>query len=315
MSVDAKIYIHGSKFHLDDMLCAAMGQILGYTPVRTLDKEICTNASSVDLVCDIGRQYDGVRFFDHHQPDAPYAQQVGLETRFPFAKVAAAGLLWAAKGKDIIKAVDPRAPQECIKEAMDIIDMSLIGPSDKIDTTGDSDLPPGVCTLSGAVSMYNPISQDPKDSDKAFFKLLPFIVEILKSYIVKTLNTIYGRKMVESAPIVDGKILVLDEYTPWTSAVQNNHKFDGCLYVVYPSNRGGWNGQTIPNPYPQKGVRKLFPIEWIGCQTDKDCATAMGFDTRYNPGDNYFCHEGRWLIAVPSKDIAIEACKKAVTMD
>ena len=314
MSVDAKLYVHGSKFHLDDLLCAAMGKILGYTPVRTLDKEICSNASSVDLVCDIGRKYDGVRFFDHHQPDAPYAQQVNLNTRFPFAKVAAAGLLWAAKGKDIIKAIDPRAPQECIQEAIDMIDLSLIAPSDRIDTGGDLDIPPGICTLSGVISMRNPVSQDPKESDKAFFKVLPFIVETLEDYVKKTLNTIYGRKVVESAPIIDGKIIVLQEYTPWSQTVQMNSKFDGCLYCVYPSNRGGWNGQCIPNR-EGKGVRKLFPIEWIGCQTDFDCAKAMGFDTRYNPGDNYFCHEGRWLIAVPTKDIAIEACKKAITMD
>ena len=314
MAVEAKIYVHGSKFHLDDMLCAAMGSLLGYTPVRTLDKEICKNASSVDLVCDIGRQYDGVRFFDHHQPDAPYAQQVGLNTRFPFSKVAAAGLLWAAKGKDIIKAVDPRAPQECIQEAIDMIDLSLIAPSDRIDTGGDLDIPPGICTLSGVISMCNPISQDPAVSDQEFESYLPFVIKVLSSYITKTLNTIYGRKLVESSPIVDGKIIVLEEYTPWSQTVNMTPKFDGCLYCVYPSNRGGWNAQTIPNR-EGKGVRKLFPLEWIGNQTDKDCAKAMGFEKEYVDGDNYFCHEGRWLIAVPSKDIAIEACRKAIKMD
>ena len=312
MAVEAKIYIHASKFHLDDMLCAAMGVILGYTPVRTLDKKIIENASSVDLVCDFGRKYDGIRLFDHHQPDAPYAQKVGLNMRFPFAKVAAAGLLWAAKGKDIIKAVDPRVPQECIQEAIDMIDMSLIAPSDRIDTGGDLDIPPGICTLSSVISMCNPIAQDANASDAEFNELLPFIVKILKSYIVKTLNTIYGRKLVENSPIVDGKIVVLDEYTPWSQAVSQSSKFDNCLFCVYPSNRGGWNAQTIPNK-EGKGVRKLFPIEWIGNQTDQETAKAMGFE--YEKGDNFFCHEGRWLIAVPTKDHAIEACRKAYSTE
>ena len=314
MAIEAKLWIHGGKFHSDDLLCAAMGSILGYEPQRTLEKDICATCGAADLVCDIGRQYDGVRFFDHHQPDAPYAQQVGLNTRFPFSKVAAAGQLWAAKGKDIIKAIDPRVPQECIQEAIDMIDLALIAPSDRIDTGEGIDIPSGVCTFSAVVSMCNPISQDPASVDQEFETLLPFTIHIVKSYIVKTLNTIYGRKLVENSPIVDGKIIVMDEYTPWSQTVNQTPKFDGCIYCVYPSNRGGWNAQCIPNR-EGKGVRKLFPLEWIGNQTDMETAKAMGFEKEYVAGDNYFCHEGRWLIAVPTKELAIEACRKAIKAD
>ena len=314
MAVNAKIYVHGGKIHLDDLLCAAMGTILGYEPARTLDKEICSKCSSVDIVCDIGRKYDGVRFFDHHQPDSPFAQDCGLNTRFPFCKVAAAGQLWAAKGKDIIKAIDPRTPQECLQETVDAIDLLLIAPSDRIDTDGGVDIPPGICTLSSVISMCNPVSQDSTVSDDEFNTLLPFVVHILKSYVLKSLNTIYGRKLVENAPIVDEKIIVLDRYTPWSQAVVSNTKFDNCIYCVYPSNRGGWNAQCIPNR-GAKGVRKLFPVEWIGNSTDFDSAKAMGFEKQYTSGDNFFCHEDRWLIAVPTKEMAIDACRKACAME
>lgn len=309
MSIEPKLYVHGAKFHLDDLLCSAMGKILGYEIERTLDNDICEKIGPKDIVCDFGKRYDGVKFFDHHQSTAPYSQKVGLNTRFPFAKVAAAGLLWAARGADVIKAVDPRVPKECIQEAIDTIDQMLIAPSDKIDTGGDIDIPNGVCTLSSAISACNPISQNLKDSDAEFFKMLPFVVNILKAHIEKVLNTIYGKKTIDNAPILDGKIIVLSKYTPWTTTVVSNQKFDNCLFCVYPSNRGGWNAQVIPN-INGKGARKFFPIEWIGCQSNAETAKAMGFN--YDHGDNFFCHEGRWIISVPTKDMAIEACRKAM---
>ena len=293
----AKIYVHGSKFHLDDLLCAAMGSLLGYTPIRTVDNEICSHVAPEDLVCDIGRQYDGVRFFDHHQPSTPLSQQVGL--------------LWAAKGKDVIRKVDPRVPQECIQECSNIVDKCLIAPSDKIDTSGDEDIPPGVCTLSSVISFANPIPQDPDASNEAFFEQLEFVKKILKNYIVRTLKSIYGRKLIENAPIIDEKIVVLEKYTPWAQAVNLNHKFDGCLYCVYPSGRGGWNAQCIPRPKGM-GRYKRFPIDWIGNQTSAETAEAMGYKKDYSPGDTWFCHQDRWIIGVPTKEHAIDACRRAI---
>lgn len=303
-------YIHAGKFHLDDFLCAAMALILGYTIVRKISIDF-NELQSVDIVCDIGRRYDGVQFFDHHQPDVPYASKVGLNTRFPFTKVAGAGLLWAAKGKDIIRAIDPKVPQEVIQEVIDSVDINLIAPSDKIDTEGSFDVPPNVCTLSSAIGMLNPISQKSEESDKVFFNNLPFIVNILKSNIVKTINTIYGRKVVDTAPIVDGKIIVLPVYTPWVGAVNANSKFDNCVFCIYPSNRGGWSAHCIPNR-EGPGYRRLMPIEWIGAQNELECAKAMGFSEEFRFGDNYFCHEGRFIAAFPTKEIAIAACQKAL---
>lgn len=313
MNKNRILYVHAGKFHLDDVLCAAMGSILGFRVMRTLNKDICDDAGPSDVVCDFGFRYDGVRFFDHHQPTAPYAKQVGLTTRFPFARVAGAGLFWAAKGSEIIHVVDPRVPKECVQETIDSVDIALIAPSDRIDTNGADDIPPGICTLSSAIEMLNPTSQNVDDGDVAFNQATNFVSNILRSHIERTLNAIYGRKLVLNSPIVDGKIVVLDKYVPWKQTVLNNSKFDNCLYCVHPSNRGGWNAQCIPHKNG-KGHRKSFPMEWIGHRTDKEYAEAMGLADEYLEGDNYYCHNGRWIISAPTKDLVIRACRNACTI-
>ncbi len=309
MSKDFKgtMYVHGSKFHSDDMLCAAMGRILGYEIVRTLDKDIVQKVKPQDFVVDFGRVYDGVRFFDHHQPGAPNAQECGIENRFPFAKVAAAGQFWHKYGKDVIKAIDPKVPEEVIPEIIDAVDTALIAPSDKVDT-GDGDLPLGVTSLSTVVTWFNPEDQDLKKFDAAFNVCLENVVlPTLKRCIEKMLVKVYGREFVKAAPIVEGMVIVLDKYAPWQGTVIRTPKFDQCLFCVYPSLRGGWNGQVIPTSPTVNNARKDFPVEWAGL-TDAEFCKAAGIEQK---GQGYFCHVARFLVAAPTKEEVIKLCTKA----
>lgn len=302
------LWVHGSVFHLDDCLCGAMGKIMGYQIQRTLDKDISKNAGPSDIICDIGRVYDGIRNFDHHQPEAPYAQAVGIETRFPFSKPASAGYLWAAYNKTIIKCIDEKVPDSNIPEIRDTIDYQLIAPSDRIDT-GEADVPQDITTLSAAVGFLNPTSSEAEDFDKSFKVAVDMVEKILRGAIKKCLHKIYSRETIEAAPIVGGHVLVLDSYLPWTSTVVNNPKFHNVLYVVYPSLRGGWNGQTVPVSSTDRTNRKDFPIEWAGL-IGKALAqlTDQPWETE---NDGYFCHVARFLIAAPTKESAIKMCQIA----
>lgn len=304
---DRIMYVHGSKFHSDDLLCAAMGKILGYGIVRTLDKDLLNKIRPQDIVCDFGRQYDGIRLFDHHQGGAPNAQDCGLTARFPFAKVAAAGQFWAKYGRDVIKAVDPKAPEEVIPEIINNVDLALIAPSDKVDT-GDGELPREVTSFSSVITWFNPEGQDLALFDKAFEVCLETIVlPTLKRCIEKMLSKVYSREYIKAAPVVENTVIVLDHYAPWQGTVIRTPKFDACLYCVYPSLRGGWNGQVIPISPEVNAARKNFPVEWASL-SDAEFCKAAGIE--YN-GGNYFCHEGRFLIAAPTKEECIKLCMKA----
>jgi len=305
---EKKLYVHGSKFHLDDALCAAMGKIMGYTYERTDDPNICNVAGPEDIVADFGRKYDGVRFFDHHQFDVPVPQDIGLNTRFPFSKVAAAGLLWAAKGADVIRAIDPTVQGSNIQEILDTIDIQIIAPSDHIDT-GSGDVPPGICTLSYFVSAFAPDDQDPASFHQRFHQLVDnSITPFLESAIRKVIFKISSREYISAAPIVDGKIIVFEKYVPWVSEVQHTERFNNCLFCVFPSLRGGWSAQCIPIEKSYK-TRKSFPETWGG-QSGKHFAEMVG--ERFEPGDNFFCHNACFLIAAPTKEQVISMCNKAI---
>lgn len=310
MTYVKKIYVHGSKFHLDDVLCAAMGKIMGYEYERTDDSNICSHVGPDDLVADVGRKYDGVRFFDHHQLEVPAPQDIGLSLRFPFSKVAAAGMLWAAKGAEVIRAIDPSIKDENIQEIIDTIDLQVIGPSDRVDT-GDGDIPSGVCTLSFFVSSMTPDEQDPEAFNQRFKQIVEDSIEpFLRSIIKKLIFKISSRDYIANAPIVDEKIIVFDRYVPWVSEVLHNMRFNSCLYVVFPSLRGGWHAQCIPIEKSYQ-TRKSFPIKWAGA-TGQYFANLLG--EKYKPGDNFFCHNARFLIAAPTKEQVIAACNLSITM-
>jgi uncharacterized UPF0160 family protein len=302
------LWVHGSIFHLDDALCAAMGSIMGYQVKRTLDNKIVENCGPADIIADFGRKYDGVKYFDHHQPDAPYAQAVGIESRFPFAQPAAAGYMWAAFHKTIVKIVDPAAPDNVIPEVRDTIDFQLIAPSDRIDQEG-AEVPPEITSFSAAVGFMNPITNDEKEFERTFMNAVRFVQRVLEGAIKKCLFKIYSREAINAAPIVNGNILVLDKYMPWQATVCNNPKFNKILFCVYPSLRGGWNGQTVPRTVTDRKNRKDFPIEWAGV-AGKALAQLAGqpWETE---NDGYFCHVSRFLIAAPTKEIAIKMCQIA----
>lgn len=70
------IAVHDGLFHMDDAVAVVLAMIetgyLGATAkpkiVRTRDEVVLESA---DIVLDVGKKYDGVKYFDHHQDDVP----------------------------------------------------------------------------------------------------------------------------------------------------------------------------------------------------------------------------------------------------
>lgn len=308
------MYVHASKFHSDDCLVAAMGKILGFQVVRTDDRNIVNTIQADDVVCDTGRKYDGVRFFDHHQDGCPTAGDLGILSRnSPTLPMAAAGLFWFSYGTSIVRAIDPTCPMDCAKEIAYNLDRCAIAFSDAIDT-GDGFVPFNVFSVPFVISAFNPCDGTPADFDNAFHYVVDnILVPFFRNFVIKTVKTYLSRAIVEASPIVNGNIIVLDKYVPWISTVTHCSKFDGCLYTVYPSLRGGWSAQAIPLRDPESKdngfqTRKPFPEEWAG-KNEMEMASAAG--ELYSRGDNFFCHKGRFIISAPSKEAAIRMCVKA----
>ena len=88
-----KIVIHDGLFHADDLFSVAILKMLynNFDLVRTRDEKEFDNA---DFVIDVGRKFDNIKYFDHHQVGGVGARPDG----FPFASF---GLLWKKFGEEL----------------------------------------------------------------------------------------------------------------------------------------------------------------------------------------------------------------------
>ena len=85
---------------------------------------------------------------------------------------------------------------------------------------------------------------------------------------------------------------------PWVDIVSSDDTFKDILFAVYPSQRGGWNVQTIKRS--EKGIanRMNFPKEWIGHEDPE-----RGI---------HFSHASGFLIACDTKEQAISVAMEAI---
>ena len=93
-------------------------------------------------------------------------------------------------------------------------------------------------------------------------------------------------------------IVVLDRYAPWKQFVVQTD----ALFVVSPSQRGGFSAQAVPVSAQDNALRLPFPAEWAG-QSAEQLQQMTGIQTLR------FCHNNRFLISADSLADAIAACK------
>lgn len=273
-------YTHGSIFHADDLFATAL--LLTINPeiqiCRTNDVEFAHKAEEDD--CAIS--YDiGYGPYDHHQPDkATRPIENGYwfdkDGRMQLVPYCSFGLLWRDYGHIL-------CPNE---KAWKKVDTSLVVPIDKHDNGVERNM------LTTAFMQFNPNwneDDSPERRDRLFMDAVWRAQDFLRAYIAAANAEVASEDAVLASNIVNGNILVLEKYMPWQDVVME--KMQDILFVVFPSARGGWNVQTVPDaPGSFKG-RKLFPQEWCGHPVG-----SLGMT---------FCHPGNFLLATCTKEQAI----------
>ena len=72
-----KVCVHNGTFHMDELISLVLCFFLGLREdveiVRTRNPKEWESDDT--LVLDLGRTYDGVRFFDHHQDGSPVREK------------------------------------------------------------------------------------------------------------------------------------------------------------------------------------------------------------------------------------------------
>lgn len=265
-----KAFTHGGIFHADDVFSAALLQILNPAIVIERGNQVPENYDG--LVFDIGKGR-----YDHHQQDREIR-----ENGIPYA---AFGLLWRDLGELLLE-----------KEDVQQFDEDFVQPLDQSDNTGEKNM------LAQCVADYNPMWNEKAEGNEAFERAVTFAKSILENRMksVRARREAFDkvRDMItdESSPI-----FVMEESLPWKEAVKNTN----IVFVIFPSIRGGYMVQAVPDDEDKDKLKKPFPENWRGVEAI-ELKKLTGIETLR------FCHMSGFLCATDTLSDAIKVAKQAL---
>lgn len=288
----ATVVTHGGIFHSDEVLATViLSKVLGdITVLRTfkvpeaLDEKV--------IVYDIG-----FGEFDHHQKGGNGTRENGV----PYAAV---GLIWKKFGR-------PLVADTCNPELVwNLIDRDLIQGVDATDNGAmpTADYPAQVMQFSKIISCFNPQWDGSEDSDDAFLKAVAFAEVVFDNTFAFAVSKAKAQSIVDEAiEKSEGHIMVLDQFVPWQEFIfaSNNNKAADVQLVVFPSNRGGYNWQCVPDTLGGFGQRKAVPTEWKGLR-GSELQTVTGIKTAS------FCHPAGFIGGADTFEDALALAKIAV---
>lgn len=264
------VITHSTIFHSDDVFGVAMLRLIvpGIKIVRTIkpsEEQLADLATGHAMVFDLGCQF-GHPEYDHHQADKAL--------RSDGAPYCGFGLLWRDFGHLLCPS----------NKAWEKVDRELVLPIDKADNGIERS------GLADAIYAFNPTWEEGRAAeDAAFWHAEAFAESVLRRYVETANANVKAEEAVLNSQVVEGKVLVLEQYLPWNETVIK--QMQNVLFVCYPSARGGWNVQTVPEKLGSFTGRKPFPEKWLG-NPDRELGMT-------------FCHPGNFLASTETREQAI----------
>lgn len=292
----ANAVTHSGSIHADEVFATVfLEKYLKNLKVCRVKEEDAFKAPKRAIVYDVGKGE-----FDHHQKG-------GNGTRLNGVPYATCGLIWKKFGREILKTyIEP----QYINDVWRTIEKKLVSGIDAVDNVAvpKVDYPANPMSVSTVIASFNPTWDSEEDFDEAFLEAVDFAKIIFE----KLLKNAYGKakaKIIINEKINDAKdgIMILDKYLPWDNAVftSQNPKAEEILFVVYPSNRGGYCWQGILKAYGTSELRKKVPTEWYGLNDD-ELRRVTGVETAT------FCHKDGFIGGAKTIEDAIILAKKAI---
>ncbi|WP_368234628.1 MYG1 family protein [Anaerotruncus rubiinfantis] len=267
--VPSRAVTHAGKFHADDVFSTALLRILN--PSIEIARVQRIPEGYHWFAYDIGWGE-----FDHHQQNAPVR-----ENGIPYA---AFGLLWRTFGPQVLSGRDVEA-----------FDKHFVQPLDLDDNTGCGD------PIAEIIGNFNPAWDSSEPEDACFWQAVDFAQVILEKRFAAVRAICRAKQLVaEAIAAAKDGIVVLPRYAPWKSAVYRT----AAVFVVYPSQRGGFSAQGVPDD--ETGALKCpFPLGWAG-KSEAELPALTGLSSLR------FCHNNRFLVAADQLSDAVAACRIAL---
>lgn len=287
----ATFLTHRGTMHADEVFSTAFLSFLFNVKLARVG-EITKEDRERDVII-----YDiGYGKFDHHQEDAKVREN-GI-------KYASFGLLFDYYAKDLLESLGV----EDIDTVKKAIEQDFIIGIDAIDNGvfPSIDAPYKVKTTSDLIKLFNPSYKSGQDENEQFLKAVDVARIILSLEIERIIGKEKAKvKVLEEIKKQTGPILVFDEYLPYEEVLLNTSEAKDILFVMFPSNRGGYAINTVPTDITNRTDRLLFPKEWAG---------KSGIELEKETGitGSLFCHVNRFLTTAKDKDTAYKLALLAI---
>ena len=288
---DASFITHSGTMHTDDIFSTAFLDLY-YKNIKvfrttTIPKDIDKNV----IIYDIGRGK-----FDHHQEDAKKRENGITYCSF--------GLLWQEFGKDFLK----KRNIDNIEEVFTAFDKDLI---EAIDADDNGIFPKieaqyKVKTLSEVFKLFNPGYKSGQDEKEQFIKAVKVAKIIIEEELLSVIGKVIAKKQVlKCLEKKENHTLYLDEYMPYEQTILQEESANDILFVVYPSNRGGYGIKTVPISSEDHNKRLDFPEEWAGLENEE-------LEEKSGIKGLKFCHLTRFLATADTLESANIVVNKAL---
>lgn len=254
-----------------------------------------------DIVVDVGGQYDGAKWFDHHQRGFEHTFSADHRT-----KLSSAGLVYKHFGKDIIRAIAAQSPTaesvdgpEAKRQKTELDDATLAVVHRKVyedfvegidaQDNGISPYPDAAAVLKfkpalslpGMVAHLNADWNEPRSSeqqDAAFVQASDLVGAYFKARVSRTLRSwlparelvhglVAGRLGDGALDDTDRQILLVEgSYLPWKEHLYDVEAALGeegkVKYVIYKD--GSWRVQAVAVDAGSFVSRVPMPESWRG---------------------------------------------------
>jgi uncharacterized UPF0160 family protein len=303
------IIVHPGVFHADDAFTLAiLFTLIGKVPVERRDPTPEELDDPTVVVVDVGGRFDvRTRCFDHHQRDFALerdtAEGYGIDGEPN--PLAACGLVWHNWPQMLtLKGDYTQAEQGLFHQR---IDRMLIRGIDATDCGKAAHAVGSCASISAAIHWMNPVgSATEEERDEAFMAAVDVATNILGAAVQTAKAWVDARRVVLESPVVNDHTLVLPDYAPWQEHLFGREDQGSLLYVIFPSERGGFMVQQVPMDPDSFEGRKPLPEAWAGLRGE-ELANVNGIE------DAIFCHPGRFCGAAESLISAIKMAELAAT--
>ena len=294
-SIEEADYItHSGTMHADEVFATAFLDLYKKDIKVFRTTEINPDEYPNKIIYDVGRGK-----YDHHQVDARLREN-GI-------KYCSLGLLWEEYGKAFLKELNynniDELYQEIEKDFIEQIDAIDNGEFPKIEARYK------VKTLSDVIKIFNPSFKSDEIESLQFLKAVNIAKIIFEEEILYCNGKVIAKNLVlNKVKETNKKYIILDEYMPYEETIITNEIANEIVFVIFPSNRGGYAIKTIPKSIEDKSSRCEIPEEWAG-KSNNELEEAAGIK------DLLFCHIGRFIISTKTKEAAVAAVEKIINKE